>query len=236
MLEEIFAISNYPDLDQKQTFSTKLSTLLKTYGILLLAIFLAVPVMLVADKLVTNVFHHKSLASANKFALHAMFHKLGFLKSFLLACIVAPVFEEVICRLPLSFKKRDIAIGLSIAAFYFSGAFFHPANILVKLGIEAAIAVIIAGLCFKFIPATVVLISPANKKRWIIFFISFFGLMHILNFHPIDYFLIWIYPVFVIPQLLMGWGMSYIRFKNGFVWGIALHMLINTVTVLLTFH
>jgi len=34
----------------------------------------------------------------------------------------------------------------------------------------------------------------------------------------------------------MGLALSYVRFKNGFIWGIALHCLINSVATTLAFN
>ncbi|WP_428330778.1 CPBP family glutamic-type intramembrane protease [Mucilaginibacter sp.] len=236
MLEELFAIERFPSLDQNHVFIRKVTSVLKTYAILVAAIFVAAPIILLADKFVVNVLHHKSLSNQNKQTFQAMFHKLGFLWSYIFAAVFAPFFEESIFRLPLSFKKQHVVIAFFIALIYFSGSFFHPKDIMLRVAIEIAIAAVIYVVCLLLIPNEDLAVSAKNKKRWIIASICLFGLMHILNFHPIDITLLWIYPLYVIPQLVMGWGLTYMRFKNGFIWGIVLHSLINSVFVLLAYH
>lgn len=235
MLEELFAISKYPYLDKTQGFFNKLLIVVKTYGRLYLAIIVSAPLFLLADKLVVNVFHHSSLVHQNKEAFSHIFQRLGFIKAFLFICVVGPAFEETIYRLLLSFKKQHIAISLLIAFFYFGAVFLHIKDRILRIEIELAIAVVIIGASLLFVPKTTVDVSPENKKRWIVLSICLFGLMHVFNYLPFYYPIIWIYPVFVIPQLLMGWAMTYIRFKNGFFWGVLLHCIINTVSVLFSY-
>jgi membrane protease YdiL (CAAX protease family) len=74
-------------------------------------------------------------------------------------------------------------------------------------------------------------IAQKYKKPIIITSILLFGLMHIFNYVPLQWQLIWIYPLYVLPQLGMGIALTYVRFKNGFIWGIALHCLINSVSM-----
>ncbi|WP_091393394.1 CPBP family glutamic-type intramembrane protease [Arachidicoccus rhizosphaerae] len=59
-----------------------------------------------------------------------------------------------------------------------------------------------------------------------------FGLGHIFNFAPIHYNLIYFYPVFVLPQLIMGFGFGYVRIKYGFFFGLLLHCITNTLPLL----
>lgn len=236
MLKEIFAISNYPFLQQDGDFSTKLLRIVKTYGALFLMMMAVGPILLLADKLVTDVLHHKSFNLQNKQLFQQLFKKLGFVSSYIFICVVGPVFEELIFRFPLSFTRRSVVISALIALFYFSGSVYHPQGLMLKVGLEIIIAAVIFILCGLYIPDTPLNLTPPQKRGYIILSICLFGMMHILNYRPVALNLIWLYPVFVIPQLLMGWAMTYIRFKNGFIWGIALHCLINTLSTLISFH
>jgi hypothetical protein len=235
MLKEIFTISNYPYLDRNDAFINKLATFFKTYGILLLTIIAVAPILILADKFVTQVLHHKSLNTQNREMFKQLYKRVGYFNAFAFICVIGPVFEEMIFRFALSFKKRHVVTAILIAAFYFAGAFFHPKMIMLKAGIEIAVALVIAALCTILIPASPLDIPDERKRQIIIASVCLFGLMHIANYRPLDWPLIWIYPVFVLPQVLLGWGITYVRFKNGFVWGVALHCLINTVSTLLAF-
>jgi hypothetical protein len=235
MFEEIFKISNYPYLQPDGDLGQKVLRVFKTYGLMMLFLIASGPILILTDKFVTAVLHHKSLNLGNRELFRNMHKKLGLINSILFICLIGPVFEELIFRLPLAFTRRRVAIGLLIAIFYASGAAYHPKILMLKVVLEIAIALVITGACYFFIPDTPLSLSPGQKARMIIFSIMLFGLMHISNYRPFDISLLWIYPVYVIPQLLMGWGISYVRLKNGFIWGIALHCIINTVSTLLSF-
>jgi membrane protease YdiL (CAAX protease family) len=237
MVNEIFALGNYPKLQPDASFAQKLFRLLKIYGLLLLVLFFAVaPLLLLTDKFVTLVVHHKSLNELNRHLFQSLHKKIGFVGSILFVCLAGPMFEELIFRFPLSFTKRKVTIGLSIALFYFGASFYHPHNlIMVKLGAEIVLAILVFGICYAYVPDIPLNLSDHLKKQLIILSIVLFALMHISNYRPVDLKLFWIYSIYVVPQLIMGIGITYTRFKNGFLWGLALHCLINTVTTLLTF-
>lgn len=72
--------------------------------------------------------------------------------------------------------------------------------------------------------------SIVNKKnRKIIIFIASFGLIHILNFKPLHTELIWVYPIYVLPQISIGYFCSVLRIKIGFIWGLLFHSFINFI-------
>lgn len=234
MLEEIFNIVNYQKLSTNNGWDARLFAVFKVYGIMVVAMIAFGPLWLLADKLVTAVFHHKSFTAHYKEVFQQMYHKLGMPTAVLFICIVGPVFEEVIFRLPLSFKKRQVAIAAGVGVFYLGGTFFHPTVLMLKIVIEVAIALLITFISFKFVPDAPLNISQRRRQQFIVLSICLFGLMHISNYKPLDWPLLWLYPIFVIPQLLIGWGITYVRFKHGFVWGIALHCLVNTISTLLS--
>lgn len=236
MIEELFFISKYPELPHEHSFWQKFLLVFKTYIILFAAIFFSAPLIFLVDKFIVNVLHHKSFAHQNQQMFDHIFQRLGFIKSFLFICVIGPAFEETIFRLFLSFKNQHIIISLLIGLFYFGSTLFQIQDKMLKIYIELGIAAVVIPACLIFIPKTTIDFSPVIKKRLIVISIILFGLMHVFNYLPFDYQLLWLYPVFVIPQLLMGWGLAYVRFKNGFFWGILLHCIINSVSVLLSYH
>jgi hypothetical protein len=235
MLNEIFKISDYPYLQPDTNFTDKLVRLVKTYGWLFLALLAIGPILLLADKFVTDVLHHKSLAAHNRQLFKELHKKLGFVDSLLLICLAGPFFEEMIFRFPLTLKKRNVIISGLIALFYFSSILFNVKVAGILLLSEIPFVGIGCLLVWRLVPVAPLNVSAAGKRRFIIASICLFGLMHISNFRPLDTALLWIYPIYVIPQLLMGWAISYTRLKNGFAWGLALHCLINTVATVLSF-
>ncbi|AYN05872.1 CPBP family intramembrane metalloprotease [Flavobacterium sp. 140616W15] len=70
-----------------------------------------------------------------------------------------------------------------------------------------------------------------NKKYFKTFFYLLtisFGLIHIVNFYKIvPSNLLYLTPIFVLPQIALSFFTAYIRMKNGFIWGFLLHFLYN---------
>jgi len=237
VFKELLSISEYPNLQllAKSPFFEKLGTLLKAYGLVLLALILTVPLMLITEQIVTQVLHHKGIAPVQRAGMSQMMHKLGYWRAAIYIGIIGPLLEETIFRLPLSLKRIHIALAFSMAIFLFCGFFLvHIKSPLINWGIRLSLVGIVFSICMMFVPNGVSIIDHRFRKQLIILSICLFGLMHISNYTPIQWPLIWLYPIYVLPQLCMGWVITYIRFKNGFFWGFALHCIINSVSVLLS--
>jgi hypothetical protein len=243
MLKELLNIGAFPDLalQPNQPWVDKLLTLFKTYGLILLSLLMAAPIMLFAEYFVTHILHFKGFSEQSHISLQQLFKKTGYLKAMIYICLIGPAIEETIFRLPLSFKRVHIALSFAFAVFLFSSLLPLVKHLNQSIGIwyELLIRLAVVGLIFlliyKLLPNNLSL-KPALKKALIIASICLFGLMHISNFSPLQWAIIWVYPIYVLPQLLMGVALSYMRFKNGFVWGIALHCLINSVATSLAFN
>jgi hypothetical protein len=237
VLREFLTISEYPNLSllPKSPFTERIGTLFKTYGLLFITIILVAPLIIATDHLVVHVLHFKAINQVQNNGMRQFFHKLGYWKAAIYISLIGPLLEETIFRLPLSLKKTHIVLALSTAAFLFGGLFFHHiTNPLLNISIRLSISAIIYLICIFTVPDGPAITEYRFRKQLIIVSICLFGLMHISNYAPIQWPLIWIYPIYVIPQLLMGWAITYIRFKNGFLWGFALHCLINSVSVLIS--
>ncbi|WP_414675575.1 type II CAAX prenyl endopeptidase Rce1 family protein [Marivirga sp.] len=57
-----------------------------------------------------------------------------------------------------------------------------------------------------------------------------FGLLHLLNFVPLNSTQIILFPFLILPQILFGLAFGYLRLKNGLIWAIGLHSLINSIS------
>ena len=236
VFKELLTISEYPNLSllSKSTFAEKTGSLFKTYGLIFIAIILIVPLILATDQFVTHVLHFKAINHVQTDEMSHFFHKLGYWKAALYVCLLGPILEETVFRLPLSLKKSHIALAFATAAFLFSGLLLrHITTPLLNIGIKLSLSAIVYFICIFIVPNGLSIIDQRFRKQLIILSMCLFGLMHISNYSPIQWPLIWLYPIYVIPQLFMGWGITYIRFKNGFWWGFALHCIINSVSVLL---
>jgi len=238
VLEQIFKISQYPDLSlsEMDAFGKRLAILLKTYGLLFLTLFLVAPLGLLADYFVVHILHAKTISKADLDGMKHFFQKMGYWKAVAYIGLAGPLLEEAVFRLPLSLKKRHIALAAAIAVFLFSGIVFHNLTKIpgLNLGLQIAACVLVYTAAMLLAPAGLSIIDNRFRKHIIVLSMCLFGLMHIGNYSPIQWPLIWIYPIYVLPQLAMGWAITYIRFKNGFWWGYALHCLINSISLLLS--
>jgi hypothetical protein len=58
--------------------------------------------------------------------------------------------------------------------------------------------------------------------------------MHLMNFYKVvPNNLLILAPLFVIPQIIAGCFIGYLRLKNGFLWGLAMHCIYNAISVFL---
>jgi hypothetical protein len=218
-------------------FSTRFKIILKSYGVLLIALFISSIFLQAIDNYVPALFHAPHLIHNDIAKLMQMVHGSA-IKVYLMVCIGAPLLEETICRLPLSFKPAHIAISLSLATLFALGFKLQPVYLtsgafLVPMLIAAAVYGILQtylGNQNHYSPQRLSL----NKKRgFIIFSILVFGFIHIGNYQPLNYHVWFLYPLYVIPQILMGWGLSYVRLRNGVLYSMLMHSLINTIPFLL---
>nr|WP_067059235.1 CPBP family glutamic-type intramembrane protease [Mucilaginibacter sp. L294] len=233
MLEKIYAIGSYPALKNDSTLQSKLILLLKLYGIILLLNFFSAPLFLLWEYIVTHL-HYKSLAAQYKTSMHSFMIKYGYWKAVLYVSLIGPVIEEIIFRLPLSFKRKQIAVAFGFALALMAKAI--PTLGTQNLLINILVRVVIFGVgYFALLNILRQNITPNKnaQKGFILASIIIFGLLHTFNYAPFQWGIIYIYPLYVIPQLFMGWFLTYVRFKNGFGWGIALHVLINGITMLI---
>jgi hypothetical protein len=237
VFKELLTISQYPELSlSPQTIGERLATLFKTYGLLFLALFLVAPFIVLADHFVVHTLHAKTISDVGRDGMKHFFQKMGYWRAVVYIGLIGPLLEEVVFRLPLSLKKRHIALASSVAVFLFTGAIFHSLTQIkgLNLGLQLSACVLVYTAGMLFVPKGLSISDHRFRKHLIILSMCLFGLMHIGNYIPIQWPLIWIYPIYVLPQLLMGWAITFIRFKNGFWWGYALHCIINCVSLLLT--
>lgn len=163
-------------------------------------------------------------------------HKMGYWKALVYICLIGPLIEETVFRLPLSLKKKHIALGFAAAAFLFSSFFLKEIKSpLLNLSARLLLGGLVYVICFFTAPKGLSVIGHRFRKHLIVLSVLLFGLMHIGNYNPVQWPVIWIYPAYVLPQILMGWAITYVRFRDGFWWGFALHCMINSVSMALSF-
>jgi hypothetical protein len=233
MFEEVFAIGNYPALKNDSPFQSKLILLVKIYGIILLCNIFSAPLFLLWEFIVTHL-HYKSLMEQYKASMHGFFAKYGYWEAVLYVSLLGPVIEEIIFRLPLSFKRKHIAVAFGFALVFMAKVIPGIAQQSLTISVLARMGLFVLGY-FALLKSMPQNTTPTKKaqKGFILTSMIIFGLLHTFNYAPFQLGILYIYPLYVLPQLFMGWLLTYVRFKNGFFWGIALHVLINGISMLL---
>ena len=141
---------------------------------------------------------------------------------------IAPIFEEIFCRLNLRLSKINYLILLiSLAVVVIIMSFRHKYDSCILYGI-ALFSLIIIYMFFK----------NKGKQFYLkhfkyVFWASclLFGLLHIMNLTGNWVWIITLAPILCFPQFIGGAIVGYIRMNYGFIYGVIFHMLINSVVL-----
>lgn len=144
----------------------------------------------------------------------------------LVGVILAPIYEEIIFRSLLKFKRINVVLFLiTISAFIL--------YYIIKSKIEVALFLSILLLCF----ISILIFYSRNQiesfisSRFKYFFyatILLFGLLHTFNFTGNIYALLAFSFILGGPQLVLGYILGYIRMNHGLVYSILFHMIVNS--------
>ncbi len=165
--------------------------------------------------LITKEFHIK----INEFKLSTHF------KTILVGVIIVPFYEEILFRSLLKFKKANITLFIAtIVVFIVIAA--------VNLKIKSIIffsALLLGFLSMLFVFKRIRLESFLSSKFKFFFYASalLFGLLHAFNFSGNIYLILAFSPILGGPQIVLGLILGYIRMKNGLVYSILFHMIVN---------
>jgi len=155
--------------------------------------------------------------------------------SFIVVVLVAPIFEEIIFRLPLKLGKVGISITAGLICYrLLAGRLFASEFYDLYSYLKIAIALIFSLITFKFLPASWLVAMKANYKYFFYSVAVIFALVHLSNFSSFNYSVLLFYPFFTLPQFLMGLLIGYVRVEYGFLYGIALHSMINLPAFLIS--
>lgn len=160
-----------------------------------------------------------------------LFQKTG--KPMWIVCLLGPFLEECTFRLALRRNKARMAVCFALLPFMVVSKYFFAQDIytveflLPRIGIGLLMGVLLLATLSK----------PMSKCRFsTVFYISalLFGLVHVgnvstLELLPFDYLVVIVY---VFKQFVMGLLLGYIRIKNGFVVGVFIHAMNNSLYLL----
>ncbi|NJO01770.1 MAG: CPBP family intramembrane metalloprotease [Bacteroidia bacterium] len=153
---------------------------------------------------------------------------------FLSVVVAAPLIEETAFRLYLSGQPPALFISLILMGFYFLMPLPSPTLYYATALYGGSLCILLAFLVFNTN-------SPARLEkfwkhnfRWIYYFSALlFGLVHLLNYELARPSLWLLAPILVLPQILLGLLLGYVRIRQGFFLAIALHALHNLILIVI---
>jgi membrane protease YdiL (CAAX protease family) len=152
-------------------------------------------------------------------------------KIFITMIFLSPVIEEILFRLILKPKFRNILIfsvfsGVLAINFLFRKSF--------TLGIP---------FCILSIVCIILLLDKKCFRRAQIYFLKhfsfffyliclIFGFVHISNYEPFNYKLVLILPILITPLVFAGITLSFIRMRFGIGYSMLMHSMMNFIAFL----
>jgi hypothetical protein len=162
---------------------------------------------------------------------HKQIHSLPFY----VIIFVAPFFEELLFRLSLKLNKLNVSIFFGLLSYLiFGGKIISLKLINFNFLGHLLVALLLFCVFYYFFSSTIIKFLYEYKKIIIAFSIFSFGIIHVFNMDKLYWQLFLFYPFYVLPQMIMGYFISNLRLKYGFMWGLMLHILINTFSVFLS--
>ena len=154
--------------------------------------------------------------------------------SIFLVVILGPLVEELIFRLILVPKRRNIAIFTFVFSFLVLNKTYYLIEIDWLLLVSLVVSGLLSFLVFKLLKRNPKIEIAIGKRQKIITIVSvvLFGLLHIANIENLHWELALLYPVYALPQMILGYVSSVQRLKLGFIWGLLFHSMINLMAFL----
>ncbi len=220
----IFSKSDFSDIN----FARKVLLFFGSYALIVLCILVSLLLIASADYFVVNVLKYESIVNL----ISVSTKEIG-KENILKIVIIVPVIEEILFRLILKPQKFYVGIFTLFFSFYLLNGNFTNANFTEPIFyLKLSIAIVISTIIYLKGNFYVSFIKK-NKTYFIVLSIMIFGLAHISNIKPFHLQLILFYPIFVIPQIIIGYFITNIRLKLGFLWGILLHCFVNLINIYL---
>lgn len=153
---------------------------------------------------------------------------------FFLVVILGPLMEELIFRLILVPKRRNIVIFTFVFSFLIINKTYYLIEIDWFLLMSLAVSGLLFFLVFNLLKRKPEIETAIGKRQKTITMVSvvLFGLAHIANIENLHWELALLYPVYALPQMISGYICSVQRLKLGFIWGLLFHSMINLMAFL----
>ena len=185
--------------------------------------------LLVDDFLIKKM----GFASVFKLMMESQKNIKGYYGIFIVV-ILGPLVEELIFRLILVPKRRNIAIFTFVFSFLVLNKTYYIIKIDWLLLVSLVVSGLLSFLVFNLLKRNPELEIAIGKRQKIITMVSvvLFGLLHIANIENLHWELALLYPVYALPQMILGYIFSVQRLKLGFIWGLLFHSMNNLMVFL----
>ena len=222
-LSEIDYRHKYPLIEKIKYFAKGILL----YFVLQICALLLMP--LVDDFLIKKM----GFASVFKLMIESQQNIKGYYSIFIVVILV-PLLEELIFRLILVPKRRNIAIFIFVFSFMVLNKTYYVNKIDWLLLVSLVVSGLLSFLVFKLLKRKPEIETVIGKRQKIITIVSvvLFGLLHIANIENLHWELVLLYPVYALPQMISGYVCSVQRLKLGFIWGLLFHSTINLMAFL----
>lgn len=149
------------------------------------------------------------------------------IRALMMTALIAPLFEEILFRFGLSFKRISVATSLALIPLF--PAFSHNRTTSVHIWL-ICIVLAISVFCFIYFSSSDEFWQ--NKKRqWqipAIWLTSIaFGLVHLVAFSTLNLMLLPYALSVILAPFFAGCACAYLRVNMGFEWGLAMHIFNN---------
>jgi putative membrane protein len=185
--------------------------------------------LLVDDFLIKKM----GFASVFKLMMESQKNIKGYYGIFIVV-ILGPLVEELIFRLILVPKRRNIAIFTFVFSFLVLNKTYYIIKIDWLLLVSLVVSGLLSFLVFNLLKRNPEIEIAIGKRQKIITMVSvvLFGLLHIANIENLHWELALLYPVYALPQMILGYIFSVQRLKLGFIWGLLFHSMNNLMVFL----
>lgn len=146
---------------------------------------------------------------------------------FLLMVIIAPFTEEIIFRLNLKTSKFNLIFSSVVVLVY---AIFLVYKNDGNYGVVWTLLIIYIITTALFYSKYIFKLDSKKYLKVAFYFSAIsFGFVHIFNFGDPNYKTLILFPLITLPQIIMGSMSAFLRLKNGFLYGVAFHMMVNFI-------
>ena len=197
----------------------------------LLCIAISIVVMFAIDQVIVHKFFGFSIRDSPRSGSATLRQSQYFL---IVVLLLGPLVEEIIFRLPLRLRKINLGLAVFIATFWILHSKVFPLDFYAaKMYQDFGLSVLTVGLVWLAPVRWLQTVQTSYFKYFFYFSVIAFGLMHISNFTTLNTEVLFFYPIYVLPQLVMGIFLGYIRIRYSFLYAYIFHALTNLPAALL---